>query len=123
MNNETVVTDSLTEGQLADLYGRDSEDFERALKERKSRKDGADKTETIRRKLVTIINSDPTEKEELEIEYGSDDVFDTGEASKKFDFIGFMAPFAVVKRKKDGVKGTLTFQDHPRYYFNFQEVD
>ena len=80
-----------------------------------------DKTENVRRVLVEVINSNPEVKEKLEKEYGKGNVFTTKEATEKFDFIGFMAPFTVVERKGDGVKGTLTFQDRPRFYFDFQE--
>ncbi len=80
-----------------------------------------DKTEGVRRVLVKVINSNPEIRERLEEEYGKGNVFTTEEASEKFDFIGFMAPFTVVKRKEDGVKGTLTFQDRPRFYFDFQK--
>jgi hypothetical protein len=31
-----------------------------------------------------------------------------------------MAPLVVVRRKADGVKGSLEFQHMPRYYFGFQ---
>jgi hypothetical protein len=37
--------------------------------------------------------------------------------------MGFAAPYVVVRRKSDGVKGSLEFTHHPRVYFNFQEVD
>jgi len=37
-----------------------------------------------------------------------------------FSVIGFAAPFVVVRRKSDGVKGTLEFTHHPRVYFNFE---
>ncbi len=81
----------------------------------------SDTTEDVRRVLVEVINSNPEVKEKLEKEYGKGNVFTTEEATEKFDFIGFMAPFTVVKRKEDGVKGTLTFQDRPRFYFDFQK--
>jgi hypothetical protein len=32
-----------------------------------------------------------------------------------------MAPFVVVRRKSDGVKGSMMFQHMPRYYFSFRE--
>ena len=35
------------------------------------------------------------------------------------EVIGFMAPLVVVRRKADGVKGSLEFQHQPRFYFNF----
>jgi len=80
-----------------------------------------DRTEGIRRALVTVVNRDPEEREDFEKEYGSNDVFNTEEATEKFEFLNFMAPFVIVRRNKDGVKGILMFQDRPRYYFNFQE--
>jgi hypothetical protein len=30
-----------------------------------------------------------------------------------------MAPFVVVRRKADGVKGSLMFQHMPRFYYGF----
>jgi hypothetical protein len=33
--------------------------------------------------------------------------------------MGFLAPLVVVRRRADGVKGSLEFQDRPRIYFNF----
>lgn len=38
----------------------------------------------------------------------------------EFSVIGFAAPFVVVRRKSDGVKGTLEFTHNPRVYFNFE---
>jgi hypothetical protein len=38
----------------------------------------------------------------------------------EFSVHGFAAPFVVVTRKSDGVKGTLQFNHSPRIYFNFQ---
>jgi len=77
--------------------------------------------ESARREMVEVINSIPGTKEELEKEYGKGNVFDTEEATKKFHFIGFMAPFAYVEEKEHGIKGILTFQHAPRFYFDFQE--
>jgi len=78
-----------------------------------------DETEALRRELVNEINSNRGEREQLEKEYGQ--VWDTQELSQDFDVKGFMAPFVVVKRKSDGVVGSLEFQHSPRYYFNFVE--
>jgi len=82
---------------------------------------GNDPTEDFRRNLVASINSEPEEREKLEGVYGKEDVFDTEEVGEKFEITGFLAPFAMARRKSDGVKGTLMFQDTPRFYFNFQE--
>ena len=77
----------------------------------------SDSTEQIRRELVEEINSEQAERERLEAQYG--DVWDTKEMSQVFDVIGFMAPFCVVVRKADQVKGSILFQHRPRYYFSF----
>jgi hypothetical protein len=78
-----------------------------------------DSTEAARRSLVAAINSQPGQRRALEEEYGQ--VWDTDELSNDFTVSGFMAPFVVVKRKSDGVVGSLTFQASPRFYFGFQE--
>ena len=57
-------------------------------------------------------------REELQEKYG--EVLNTDEATEKYSFQSFLAPFAFVTRKSDGVKGTVQFQHHPRFYFNFQ---
>ena len=79
-----------------------------------------DKTEGIRRVMVKDLNDNPGDREELENVYGR--VWDTQEVEVDFEVVGFMAPFVVVKRKSDRVKGTLMFQHSPRYYFNFQQA-
>jgi hypothetical protein len=76
-----------------------------------------DATENIRRTLVSEINSNPDGRAALEKEYGQ--VWDTQQLSNDFEVTGFMAPFVVVKRKSDGVVGSLMFQHSPRYYFSF----
>lgn len=47
--------------------------------------------------------------------------WDTEALQADFEVIGFAAPFVVVRRKADGVKGTLEFVSHPRVYFGFRE--
>lgn len=56
-------------------------------------------------------------KAALSISYN--DVMTTDEVREKFEVISFLAPFVMVKRKSDGVKGTLEFTHMPRFYFNF----
>ena len=46
-------------------------------------------------------------------------VWDTSGMQEDFEAIGFAAPFVVVRRRSDGVKGTLTFTHRPRHYFDF----
>lgn len=77
----------------------------------------SDPTEAIRRQRLTEINSEPGSREALEAEYGQ--VWDTKQLGEDFEVIGFMAPMVVVRRKADGMKGSLEFQHCPRLYFNF----
>lgn len=47
--------------------------------------------------------------------------WDTTALQRDFEVLSFLAPFVVVRRRADGVKGTLRFNHSPRIYFNFQE--
>jgi hypothetical protein len=82
-----------------------------------------DETQEVRRSRLTAINStveshDPNaERQRLETQYGQ--VWDTARLSEHFEVVGFMAPYVVVRRKSDGRTGSLEFQHHPRFYFNF----
>jgi hypothetical protein len=77
-----------------------------------------DPTESFRRTAVAAINRVPGCREDLETKYGQ--VWSTGELTQDFEILGFMAPYVVVRRKSDKVRGTLTFQHGPRFYFDFQ---
>ena len=46
----------------------------------------------------------------------------TAEVQKDFNIIAFQAPFVVVERKADNVKGTLEFKHSPRLYFDFKKA-
>jgi hypothetical protein len=84
-----------------------------------------DPTENFRRKEVVKINGavesgdKAAERSRLVTEHGQ--VWDTEELSRDFAVEGFLAPFVVVRRKTDGVRGSLSFQHQPRFYFDFQE--
>lgn len=78
----------------------------------------SDSTETIRREEVVEINSNPGSREALETKHGK--VWDTQELREDFDVLGFLAPYVVVRRKVDGVVGSLQFQHSPRLYYGFQ---
>ena len=80
-----------------------------------------DPTEAIRRQRLTEINLVPGSREALEAEYGQ--VWDTDQLMEEFEAIGFMAPYIVVRRRADGIKGSLEFQHSPRLYFNWQPHD
>jgi hypothetical protein len=78
----------------------------------------SDPTESVRREMLAEINAEPGSREALEAEHGR--VWDTSQLGEDFDVIGFSAPLIVVCRRADGVKGSLFFQHHPRFYFDFQ---
>ncbi len=77
-----------------------------------------DPTESIRRQILTEINAAPGSREYLEHKHGQ--VWDTGQLQEDFEVLGFMAPLIAVRRKPDGVKGSLMFQGSPRFYFGFE---
>ena len=77
-----------------------------------------DTTETARRQMLVEINAVPGSREYLEAKDGQ--VWDTSQLQDDFEVIGFAAPLVVVRRRSDGVKGSLMFQSSPRYYFGFE---
>jgi hypothetical protein len=78
-----------------------------------------DVTEAARRERLAEINAEPGSREALEAQYGQ--VWDTQQLAQDFEVIGFLAPLVVVRRKADGMKGSLEFQHGPpRLYFNWQ---
>jgi hypothetical protein len=77
-----------------------------------------DPTEAARRQRLAEINAEPGSREALEARFGQ--VWDTQQLCQDFDVIGFLAPLVVVRRRADGVKGSLEFQGSPRFYFNWQ---
>ena len=49
-------------------------------------------------------------------------VWDTEELGRDYEVLGFLAPFVSVRRKSDGMRGTLTWVPaYPRFYYNFVE--
>ena len=76
-----------------------------------------DETEAYRRAKVAERNIGLT-GEQLSDQYGL--VLTTDELGKDYEVLGFMAPFVIVRRKSDGVRGTFEFQHDPRYYFKWR---
>ena len=66
-----------------------------------------DSTEPYRRQRLAEINAQPGSREALEAEYGQ--VWNTK----------VLAPLVEVRRKSNGKKGSLEFQNQPRFYFEF----
>jgi hypothetical protein len=63
-----------------------------------------DETEPFRRQRLAEINIEPGTREALEAEYGQ--VWSADQLSHDFEVIGFMAPFIVVLRKRNGTMGS-----------------
>jgi hypothetical protein len=47
----------------------------------------------------------------------------TDEMQRDFEPISFSAPFIRVRRRSDGVEGTLEFTHSPRRYFDFRPAN
>jgi len=47
-------------------------------------------------------------------------VWNTEDLQRDFEVVSFMAPFVIVKRRSDGVKGSLKFTHSPRAYFGWE---
>ena len=77
-----------------------------------------DPTESIRREMLAEINAAPGSREYLEAKHGQ--VWDTEQLQEDFEVLGFAAPLVVVRRRSDGVRGSLMFQGSPRFYFGFE---
>ena len=73
---------------------------------------------TVQENEKVAAMADP--RAQLEAEHG--EVWDTQEMQQVFQVSGFAAPFVVVRRKADGVEGSLMFSHSPRFYYNFKEA-
>ena len=78
---------------------------------------GNDNTENARREAVRELNAQPKGRAELELQHGQ--VWDADELRRDFEVRGFLAPLVAVRRRSDGVEGSLFFQHMPRFYFRF----
>jgi hypothetical protein len=78
-----------------------------------------DETERYRRERQAEINSQAAERAALEKQYG--EVLDTKQIRERYEVLGFMAPYVVVKDKATGKRGSMEFQHMPRFYFGFVE--
>ncbi len=79
---------------------------------------GNDNTENARREAVRELNAQPKGRAELELQHGQ--VWDSDELQRDFEVRGFLAPLVAVRRRSDGVRGSLFFQHMPRFYFGFR---
>ena len=74
--------------------------------------------EAAQRARPVEINANPNGRAALEDRHGQ--VWDTDELRKDFEVLTFCAPWVVVKRRADGVVGSIEFQHYPRMYFNWK---
>ena len=72
----------------------------------------------IRRIQAAIVNGDTRTRKELEAEYGQ--TWTTEEMTADFTVSMFAAPYVIVTRLSDGVRGSLLFRHHPRVYFGWR---
>ena len=67
------------------------------------------------------INAKPRSRAELEAAYGQ--VWNVDSLRDDFIPLSFARPLMAVERRSDGQRGTLHFQDSPRYYWGFETKD
>lgn len=51
----------------------------------------------------------------------SEQTWTTEQLREDFEVLAFQAPFVAVKRKADGLRGSLEFTHAPRLYFGWKE--
>ena len=78
-----------------------------------------DVTEMIRRRRLVELNGQTVDRATLAQRHGQ--VWDPQELGRDFVAIGYLAPYVVVRRKTDGLRGSLEFQPDPRFYSNWKE--
>lgn len=74
-----------------------------------------DQTDQLRAALLPTM---PAAAEKAEADGA--ETWDTEGLRRDFEVLGFMAPFVVVRRRSDGVRGSLAFSHNPRVYFDFK---
>lgn len=76
-----------------------------------------DPTEAIRRKA--IAERVPETAAAVADALG-EQTWTTDELTRDFEVLAFLAPLVIVRRRSDGVKGTLQFTHMPRRYFGWR---
>lgn len=83
--------------------------------------EATDITEAPRRARIAELNVAAVDRRELERRHGA--TWNPQELAAAFEVMGFMAPLVVVRRRADDMVGSMEFQHHPRFYFNWREDD
>ncbi len=76
--------------------------------------DVEDETDLLVRRMQAILEN---ARKDEDIPVPS---WDTEALQRDFEVVGFMAPFVVVRRRADGVRGSLLFRHSPRVYYSFE---
>jgi hypothetical protein len=82
---------------------------------------------TTRQTLINVIHDQFARLDSgevralLETQYGTQ-VWNNEELLQDFEISHFDPPYVHVIRKTDAVKGTVAFNDEPRFYFSFQPL-
>jgi hypothetical protein len=76
-----------------------------------------DTTEQIRRDMIT--SGQPA----ADLAADTGQKWTTAELRRDFEVLGYMAPFVVVRRRGDGLVGSLEFTASPRVYFGWKPDD
>lgn len=96
------------EGQAMKTYKL----WDKEITEEQLNNSGYSEEEKVRIRLTPVVNA--AQDDQIQGE-----TWDTEKLQQDYNVLGFAAPFIMVERKSDGVRGTLMFRHHPRVYFNF----
>lgn len=72
-----------------------------------------DRADAIRIKMIA------TNEPAADLAANTEPTWSTTELTRDFEVMGFSAPFVVVRRRSDGVLGSLEFTHQPRVYFGW----
>jgi hypothetical protein len=80
----------------------------------------AEQNEAERRRLAmqAVLNANAEDVVAL-LAACDEKTWNTSQLQDDYTVVGFCAPFVVVVRKSDGIKGSLMFTHRPRLYFSF----
>ncbi len=80
----------------------------------------ADETEQLRKERIVSIQDSDNSRQALQSRVGR--TWNTTELQEDFEPLGFLAPYIVVRRKGDQVKGSMEFceSDGERVYHSFE---
>ncbi len=80
----------------------------------------SDPTEHLRKERIVSIQDSDNSRQALQSRVGQ--TWNTSELQENFEALGFLAPYIVVRRKVDQIKGSMEFciSDGERVYHSFE---